>query len=197
MELVIVFWLVCGAGAAMIASSKGRSGGAWLLAGLLFGPIAILIVGFMAPVTPPPDSTAPVTTPSSETVLYSEGKVRVTNQRLLVEERSFDIKKLQKVQVVDAGPNQWQINVKNLSGETVLTIEWHERDRMQRVADAINNGILAPVGVIAPAPPTDVRPNEPTRGSSETLAELRKMLDAGLITQEEYDNKKGDILANM
>lgn len=51
--MYIFFWIVCGIGAAAVASSKGRSPLAWLALGLLLGPIAILIVGFMA--KPGPD----------------------------------------------------------------------------------------------------------------------------------------------
>lgn len=41
---ILVIWLLCAVGAAMIASSKGRSGGGWFVAGLLFSVFAILIV---------------------------------------------------------------------------------------------------------------------------------------------------------
>lgn len=44
-----VFWVICGIGASMIARSKGRSGCGWVIAGFVIGPLAILIVGFMAP----------------------------------------------------------------------------------------------------------------------------------------------------
>lgn len=37
----------------------------------------------------------------------------------------------------------------------------------------------------------------PAEDPMEKLGKLKKMLDAGLITQEEYDAKKADILANM
>lgn len=50
MEIFIaLIWLVCGIGAGMIAESKGRSGCGWFVVGVLLGPIALLIVGFMAP----------------------------------------------------------------------------------------------------------------------------------------------------
>ena len=45
----LAWGLVGAVGASLEASSKGRSAGAWALAGLLLGPIAILIVGFMTP----------------------------------------------------------------------------------------------------------------------------------------------------
>jgi hypothetical protein len=37
----------------------------------------------------------------------------------------------------------------------------------------------------------------PAEDPVEKLAKLKKMLDADLITQEEYDAKKQDILAQM
>ena len=40
---VIVFWLLCGAASAMVASSKGRDAFGWFLIGALFGPIGLLI----------------------------------------------------------------------------------------------------------------------------------------------------------
>ena len=51
----IILWIVCGIGAALIASSKGRSALGWLLGGLLLGPIGLLIVGFMG--RPAPDES--------------------------------------------------------------------------------------------------------------------------------------------
>lgn len=44
---LIVFWLICGAFTAVVASSKGRAGAGWFVLGFLFGPIALLAVGFM------------------------------------------------------------------------------------------------------------------------------------------------------
>jgi hypothetical protein len=46
MEFVI-FWLICGGVAAMIANSKGGSGGMGFLIGLLLGPIGIIAALFM------------------------------------------------------------------------------------------------------------------------------------------------------
>lgn len=52
----VIVWSAIGAiGASLVAQSKGLSGGLWAFAGLLLGPIAILIVGFMAPGTPSGD----------------------------------------------------------------------------------------------------------------------------------------------
>ena len=47
---LIVFWLACGGFAYIVAQSKNRSGCAWGLLGFLFGPLALLAVGFMPPV---------------------------------------------------------------------------------------------------------------------------------------------------
>ena len=49
MEIIVGVWLICGMGAAAIAGSKGRSGCGWMILGFFLGPIALLIVGFMAP----------------------------------------------------------------------------------------------------------------------------------------------------
>lgn len=45
----LILWIICGIGAAMIASSKNRSAIGWLLGGFLLGPLGLLIVGFMSP----------------------------------------------------------------------------------------------------------------------------------------------------
>jgi hypothetical protein len=37
----------------------------------------------------------------------------------------------------------------------------------------------------------------PAAGASERLAELKRMLDAGLIARSEYDAKKSQILAEL
>lgn len=48
MEIYILgFWLLCGIGSALIAQSKNRGSCGWFFLGILFGPIALLIVGFM------------------------------------------------------------------------------------------------------------------------------------------------------
>ena len=51
---LFILWLICGIGAAAVARSKGRSGCWWIFIGILIGPIALLIVGFMASVQAPP-----------------------------------------------------------------------------------------------------------------------------------------------
>jgi hypothetical protein len=44
---LFVTWCVCAVFTAMVASSRGRPSTRWFFAGLLFGPIALLAVGFM------------------------------------------------------------------------------------------------------------------------------------------------------
>lgn len=58
------FWLLCGFAAAVVGSSKGRSGCLWFIGGTLLGPIGLLMVGFMPKVEPdappaPPMRTCP------------------------------------------------------------------------------------------------------------------------------------------
>ena len=54
--LFVIIWVACGIGAAAIASSKNKSAGGWLFLGLLLGPLAILIVGFMKAEEAPTDT---------------------------------------------------------------------------------------------------------------------------------------------
>jgi hypothetical protein len=51
MGIVFIWALIAGV-AAMVATNKGRSGKGWFFAGVLFGPIAIVIVLLMRPLTP-------------------------------------------------------------------------------------------------------------------------------------------------
>jgi hypothetical protein len=50
---VIIFWVLCGIGAAMVAGSKGHSGCAWFAGGVLLGPIGLLMAIGIAPEAPP------------------------------------------------------------------------------------------------------------------------------------------------
>lgn len=190
---VIGFWVICSIGAAMIAQSKGRSAGGWFMAGLILGPIALLIVGFMGA-----GDHAVALAPGSETVIYSEGKVRVTNQRLLVENSAFAIKSLQEVAVTKSGSNNWEIKLRNLSGKTIYTLDSDNQDRIQKIAKAINDGIMTPAGAASVASSTDdIGSGASTKSSAEVLVELKSMLDTGLITREDFDNKKEDVLSRM
>jgi predicted amidophosphoribosyltransferase len=42
MELVILIWIVCGLGAAVVASNRGADGCLWFVLGVLFGPFGLL-----------------------------------------------------------------------------------------------------------------------------------------------------------
>ena len=44
MELLIILWLMCGITAAVIASSKGRSGFGWFFIGALCGIFGLIMV---------------------------------------------------------------------------------------------------------------------------------------------------------
>lgn len=47
MEVLIIFWLICGGVAAMIASSKGGNGCLGFIVGALLGPLGIVAALFM------------------------------------------------------------------------------------------------------------------------------------------------------
>jgi len=72
MEYVIL-WIVCGIGAAAIASSKGRSVFGWLIGGFLLGPIGLLIVGLMG--KPAPDESTLRKCPHCAEMILKEAKV--------------------------------------------------------------------------------------------------------------------------
>ena len=42
--MIVLIWVICGVFAAVIASSKGRSAGGWLVLGLLFGIFGLILV---------------------------------------------------------------------------------------------------------------------------------------------------------
>lgn len=44
MELFLIVWLLCGGIAAAVAHMKGRNVGAWLLVGMLWGPIGLIVL---------------------------------------------------------------------------------------------------------------------------------------------------------
>lgn len=47
-----ILWVVCGFFAGLVASSKGRSGCGWFIAGLVFGPIGLIAAGCMSKYEP-------------------------------------------------------------------------------------------------------------------------------------------------
>jgi hypothetical protein len=49
MTLLVLLWVVCAIGAGFFASTKGRSVGMFALAGLLLGPIGLLMAAFARP----------------------------------------------------------------------------------------------------------------------------------------------------
>jgi hypothetical protein len=119
MELAMIclaVWVPCGVGAAMIANSKGYSGCEWFAVGMLFGPLVLLVVGFMAPARTTPESAVPAPAAGAHTVLSSDTAVRVVNDRLLVGDRSFHISELQPVEVLHPIDDWWRIYLKDLSG---------------------------------------------------------------------------------
>jgi len=77
--MIVVLWLIFATCSAVIASSKNRSGFGWFLLGILFGPFALLTVGFMAPLaprpifqSPPAQPSQPISQPMNRTIPYAE-----------------------------------------------------------------------------------------------------------------------------
>lgn len=52
MEMVIIFWILCGIATAVVANNKRRSGCAWFILGMLLGPIGLFMIAFLSPVLP-------------------------------------------------------------------------------------------------------------------------------------------------
>jgi hypothetical protein len=207
----LMFWLICGIGAAAIASSKGRSGCGWFVIGVLIGPLALLIVGFMASVQAPP---APVTivpatmTPSRPALgdaelglLYNDGMIRVSRERVVYRGREYTVKSLKPVSVRQAGQGHYAIDLYNLMDRRVEEITSPNPAAVEEIAAAINRaiGYVAPSAAPAASPVSPPAPvaATPTDDRLKLLTELKQMLDASLITQAEYDTKKAEILGRM
>jgi len=76
------------------------------------------------------------------------------------------------------------------------------RQRAMEEKRAAAGGVVFQGGVPTPSPPPApiqpaAAPTPPPEDPMEILSKLKKMLDADLITQEEYDAKKDDILSRM
>ena len=191
MEFILplsIFWLICGVGASMIAKSKGYNGCNWLVGGFLLGPIGILIIGFMAPA-----STRASLPTGPETVLLSEGKVRVTDKRILIGDESYETKKLKTVEITPEGQNRWAINITNLSEEVIHSITSNDHEKLNRIAKAINLSIMTPTETNNVASNIQSTPN----GVPEKLENIKQLFESGLITKEDYDQKKAEILSKI
>jgi hypothetical protein len=214
MEIAICVWLICGVGAAAIANSKGRSGCWWFVIGVLIGPLALLIVGFMAsapaPVAPKQVATIPATsTPSRPALgdtelglLYNDGMIRVSRERVVYRGREYTVKSLKPVSVRQAGQGHYAIDLYNLMDRRVEEITGPNPAAIEEIAAAINRaiGYVAPSvvpPVSQPIPTASATTPAPTDDRLKLMAELKQMLDASLITQAEYDTKKAEILGRM
>jgi hypothetical protein len=76
-------------------------------------------------------------------IMFSEGSVQVTTQRLLVSDKSFEISNLKPVQVnkISDNPPEYEIKLVNLSGESIHDLTSDNSERIQRIAQAINDAI--------------------------------------------------------
>jgi len=212
MEIALFIWLICGIGAAAIANSKGRSGCWWFVIGVLIGPLALLIVGFMTPATvqaaPPPVATLPATTTPSRPalrgtelgILYSDSTIRISKERITYQGKEYTIKLLKPVSVRQASQGHYVIDVYSIMDRRVLEIGSPSPGYLELIANTINRVIGIDVPLSAP-PVSSTAPQlaspAPTDDRLKLLAELKQMLDASLITQAEYDTKKAEILGRM
>jgi hypothetical protein len=185
--IATIVWLICGIGAAMVASSKGRDSCGWFFIGFLIGPFALLIVGFMAPASKNSTDLAP-----DEEVLYSQGDTRVTNRRLFCKSNVYAVKDLRPVEVEKLSSLKYRIHVSNLAGDVTNTISTGNPDWAAKMCTAINQAIeLSSL----PEPPKPELPN--SHVAVDALTEMKRLLDSGLVTQEEYDRKKAEILSRL
>lgn len=60
MEIFLI-WVLCAVFSAVIASAKDRSGFGWFVLGFLFGPFALIAVGFMPSLKTMPGAPTPAT----------------------------------------------------------------------------------------------------------------------------------------
>ncbi|NPV05626.1 MAG: zinc ribbon domain-containing protein [Syntrophaceae bacterium] len=67
----IVLWLFCGIVSSLIASSRGRSGFAWLLLGAIFGPFSFA-VALLPKIEPPPEEQGLVKCPFCAELIKAE-----------------------------------------------------------------------------------------------------------------------------
>ena len=211
MEIALCMWLICGIGAAAIASSKRRSAVGWFFIGVLIGPLALLIVGFMAapepaPVVPasrslPPPSPRPMTREADETPLFVDSAIRITPHKIVYRGDEYLMASLNPVVVSQAGSRQYVIQLYNLMGRQVGVIESPSPAYLEEIAGVINQalGVKPAPAAATPStvPPTAAPPAASGGERVAVLAELKQMLDGGLITQDEYDAKKAEILARM
>lgn len=184
---LIIIWLICGIGAAMIASSKGRDSCGWFFIGFLLGPFALLIVGFMEPASKTSTDLAP-----DEVMLYSQDNVKVTNRRLLCENNIYAIKDLRPVEAEKLSSWKYRIHLSNLSGGVTSTISVGNFDSAAKLCTAINQAIEQSSILETPK----LEPPKPVV-AADTLTEMKRLLDSGLVTQDEYDQKKAEILSRL
>jgi hypothetical protein len=182
--IAIVIWLICGIGAAMVASSKGRDTCGWFFIGVLIGPFALLVVGFMAPASKSSVGLAP-----DEEVIYSQDNIKVTNRRLFSGSYVFAVKDLRPVEVQKVESGKYAIQVSNLAGDVIHTITSSNRNSSAKIGAAINQAVQLSSLSETPKPqPYD---------TVDALTEMKRLLDSGLVTQDEYDQKKAEILSRL
>lgn len=76
---LLLFWVACGLFAASIAQTKGYSGCLWAIIGFMFGPLALLGIGFMEKKAPPAEELArDVSAPALRECPFCSEPIRAT-----------------------------------------------------------------------------------------------------------------------
>ena len=89
-----------------------------------------------------------------------------------------------------------QITITNSGGQAMATrVAYYERDKAAAFARQVNEVLtsLSPQPPMAAATP----PSAQSAGAMASLAELKKMADAGLVTPEEFEAKRNEILKRV
>lgn len=73
-----IIWVACGLFAASIAQTKGYSGCLWAIIGFLFGPLALLGIGFMEKKAEPVEEDAPPPAPDLRECPFCSEAIRAT-----------------------------------------------------------------------------------------------------------------------
>lgn len=89
---------------------------------------------------------------------------------------------------------KYAVNLTSASGET-KALESSNEQQVATIVEAIKQAIVERDTLVASTPQqgSDLSPGN----IPEKLRELKALLDAGIITSQEYDNKKTDLLAQL
>jgi hypothetical protein len=82
-------------------------------------------------------------------------------------------------------------------GGTVVLIDGHASPRLQRHLREINTDGLHPDDLPRSASPTMPPPTPPAEDAVETLRRLGELRDSGVLSPQEFEQKKDDLLKRI